>query len=98
MSHPRYFLFGLVRVPAYEYYWGYTIAQIELASSDAPFVAYKAKDKLKPGDPGFKSDPDKIRRDYDRWLERKKKRTVRPEDFISGERQKVPGTDNNTGA
>ena len=73
----------------YEWYWGYTQAQIELASVDAPFVAYEAKEKPKPGDPGFKSDPEKIRLAYQRHLEKKKKRTVRPEDFVGGKRKKL---------
>lgn len=53
-------------------------------SIDAPFVAYKKRDKPKPGDPGYKSDPEKIQRDYERWLERKKKRKVSLETFLGG--------------
>ena len=89
LTHSRYFLFGLVRIPMYEWYWGYTQAQIELASADAPFVAYEAKPKPKPGEPGFKSDPEKMKRDYERWKARQSKRKIKPEDFIGGERKKV---------
>ena len=64
----------------YEYYWGYTAAQIELASIDAPYVAYKAKDKPKGIDPNYNRE--KAKRDYERWLERKKNRKFRLDDFL----------------
>ena len=66
----------------WEYYWGHTKAQVELMTADAPFVAYKKKDKPKPGDPNYKADPDKIQRDYEKWLERKKKRKVSLNSFL----------------
>ena len=68
----------------WEYMWGHTKAQIELMTADAPFVAYKAREKKKPGDPGFKSDPEKIQRDYERWLERKRARKVNLDTFLGG--------------
>ena len=83
----------MIRIQAWEYYWGYTLAQLELASVDAPFVAYKAKDKPKPGDPGFKSDPDKIRRDYERWKERQKTRKTKFSDFLGGGSLKIGNPD-----
>ncbi len=79
----------------YEYYWGYTIAQIELAGSDAPFIAYKAKDKLRPGQPGFKSDPEKIKRDVARYEERKKNRKFRLENFLGGKKSGIVNNINN---
>ena len=66
----------------WEYMWGHTKAQTELMTADAPFVAYKAREKKKPGDPGFKSDPEKIQRDYERFLERKQKRRVNLNTFL----------------
>ena len=51
-------------------------------TADAPFVAYKKKDKPKPGDPNYKADPEKIQRDYEKWLERKKKRKVSLNSFL----------------
>ena len=63
-------------------------------TADAPFMAYKKRDKPKPGDPGYKSDPDKIQRDYERWLERKKKRKVNLNTFLSNGNSKTQ--DNNT--
>lgn len=66
----------------WEYYWGHTKAQVELMTADAPFVAYKKREKPKPGDPGYKADPDKIQRDYEKWLERKKKRKVSLNSFL----------------
>ncbi len=67
----------------WEYYWGYTSAQVELASADAPFVAYAKRDKPKAGEPGFKSSPEQIRRDYDKWLERKKNRKFSLQSFLN---------------
>ena len=78
----------------WEYSWGHTKAQIELFTADAPFVAYKKKDKPKPGDPGYRSDPEKIQRDYERWLERKKKRKVGLNTFLGGKHNEQ--NDNNT--
>ena len=63
-------------------------------TADAPFMAYKKRDKPKPGDPGYKSDPDKIQRDYERWLERKKKRKVNLNAFLGNGNSKTQ--DNNT--
>lgn len=68
----------------WEYLWGHTKAQVELMTADAPFVAYKAQDKPKPGQPGYKADPDKIQRDYERWLEKKKTRKVSMNTFLGG--------------
>lgn len=79
------------RVPMWEYMWGHTKAQVELMSVDAPFVAYKKKDKPKPGDPGYKSDPEKIQRDYEKWLERKKRRKVDLNTFL-GDKNKNDNT------
>ena len=72
----------------WEYYWGHTKAQVELLSVDAPFVAYKKRDKPKPGQPGYKSDPDKVQRDYEKWLERKKTRKVHLETFMGKKENK----------
>ena len=43
---PRDFLFGLIRVPMWDYYWGLTAAQVELLTIDQPIVVYQ-KDKEK---------------------------------------------------
>ena len=64
-------------------------------SIDAPFVAYKKREKPKPGQPGYKADPDKIQRDYEKWLERKKRRKVNMETFLGGKDKKTE-QDNNT--
>lgn len=68
----------------WEYLWGHTKAQVELMTADVPFVAYKAREKPKPGDPGYKADPDRIQRDYERWLEKKKSRKVGLNTFLGG--------------
>lgn len=62
-------------------------------TADAPFVAYKMREKPKPGDPGYKADPDKIQRDYERWIERKKKRKVSLNSFLGNGNEQ---NDNNT--
>lgn len=65
----------------YEYYWGYTAAQIELASADAPMVAYKKREKTKEEKlKGYTRE--KAERDYQRWLERKKKRKFDLQTFL----------------
>lgn len=76
----------------WEYYWGHTKAQVELMTADAPFVAYKKREKPKPGQPGYKADPDKIQRDYERWLQKKKSRKVGLNTFLGGKNN----NDNNT--
>lgn len=52
-------------VRAYDYWYGYTVAQIELMTADQPLVVYKNKDK-KP----TKSQMDDF---ADKWAEMKKK-------------------------
>lgn len=67
----------------WEYYWGYTSAQIELASIDAPMVAYKKREKTKEEKlNGYTRD--KAKRDYERWLERKKNRKTSLQTFLGG--------------
>lgn len=48
----RDYFFGLFRVKAWDYWWGYTAAQLELMVVDAPLVVYdtdkKSKKKRKP--------------------------------------------------
>lgn len=47
---PRYFFFGLYRVPMWEYMCGMTIAQIELLSVDKPLVLYGKKKEFEDHD------------------------------------------------
>ena len=77
---PRYCLFGLYRIPMYEYYWGHTAAQIELMDIDAPITVWKkheSKGGLKPGDKGYRPDPKKLDDAVRRWKERKAEREKR---------------------
>lgn len=77
---PRYFFFGLVRVPMYEYYWGHTVAQIDLIDIDQPITVYAKNDSrggLKPGDKGYKPDPKKLDAAVQRWKKRKAEREKR---------------------
>lgn len=59
----RDFFFGLFRVNWWNYLWGYTAAQIELATIDAPLVVYADKD-------GKFNDvsADDIKEASDKWL------------------------------
>lgn len=79
---PRYFFFGFYRVPMYEYYWGHTAAQIELIDADVPIICYKKPDEktnggLKPGDKGYKPNPQKLAESVKKWKERKAAREKR---------------------
>lgn len=79
---PRYFFFGMYRIPMYEYYWGHTAAQIELIDVDAPMICYKkhdddTKNNLKPGDKGYKPNAKKLESTVDRWKKRKAAREAR---------------------
>lgn len=64
----------------YEYRYGMTIAQIELMKYDQPFTAYKKRDNndgKKPGDPGYKPDPEKLKATVEKWKKRKAEREKR---------------------
>lgn len=70
---PRDFLFGLIRVPMWDYYWGLTAAQVELLCADQPTVIYK-KDKSnepKPGEKGFERTAEQAQKAYEQWKKRK---------------------------
>lgn len=77
---PRYFLFGLVRVPMYEWYWGHTVAQIDLIDIDQPLTLYakqEGNNGLKPGDHGYKPNKKKLEEAVRRWEKRKAAREAR---------------------
>lgn len=68
-------------VKAYDYWWGYTCAQIELMLADTPIVIYK---KDKADKKHTKKELDELTR---RWKEKKEKdakegKTVNLNDFI----------------
>lgn len=42
----RSFFFGFVVIKGYDYWWGYTAAQIELMCADVPVVNYGEKKKF----------------------------------------------------
>ena len=95
---PRYFFFGLWRVPMYEWYWGHTAAQIELIDIDQPLSLYKRHDPnegLKPGDKGYKPDAKKLEATVERWKKRKaerEKRGFRLDTFLrTGEEVPIEG-------
>ena len=65
----------------YEYLWGHTAAQIELMLIDAPFVAYKKREKTREEKMrGYTRE--QAKRDYERWQERKKNRKFDLQTFI----------------
>ena len=70
---PRDFLFGLIRVPMWDYYWGLTAAQVELLTIDQPIVVYKKEKKEAPWKNGTVSE-EYADKQYRKWLERKKQR------------------------
>lgn len=47
---PRDYFFGLYRVMAWDFWWGYTAAQIELMAIDVPLVVYGKKKKFSTPD------------------------------------------------
>lgn len=71
---PRDYLFGLIRIPMYDYYWGLTSAQVDLLSIDRPMVVYKKEkdNEPKPGEKGFKRTAAQAQAAYRQWLERQK--------------------------
>lgn len=71
----------------YDYYWVYTSAQIELMNADAPFIAYKKRDKKDEGNPsGNGGEPTKesCEETVRKWQERRKKRRFKVQDFLQG--------------
>lgn len=75
MMMPRYFLFGIIRVPMWDYYWGLTSAQVDLLTIDTPIVVYKKSDsKPKPGQKGYSLSSDDAERQYYEWKKAKKAR------------------------
>ena len=71
---PRDFLFGLIRVPMWDYYWGLTAAQVELLTIDQPIVVYKKDDDNdKPWKKGTVSES-YANKQYQQWLAKKKQR------------------------
>lgn len=78
---PRDFLFGMIRVPMWDYYWGLTAAQVELLTIDQPIVVYKAdKDNDKPWKNGTATE-NYAKSQYQKWLEKKKKREAEGKDL-----------------
>jgi hypothetical protein len=78
---PRDFLFGMIRVPMWDYYWGLTAAQVELLTIDQPIVVYKAdKDNDKPWKNGTATEG-YAKSQYQKWLEKKKKREAEGKDL-----------------
>lgn len=73
---PRYFLFGLIRIPMYEYMWGHTIAQIELIDIDQPVTFFKhdSSNRPKPGEKGYVPDKKKLDACVEKWKKRKAER------------------------
>lgn len=62
----------------YEYYWVYTIAQIELMNIDIPFTCYK--DKKDKNDTPTREEMDAV---VEKWKERKKRRKWNMQDLLA---------------
>lgn len=64
----------------YEWYWGHTIAQIQLIDIDQPITVFEKRDKnrgLKPGDKGWHPDAKKLDEAVEKWKKRKAEREKR---------------------
>lgn len=71
----------------YDYYWVYTSAQIELMNADAPFIAYKKRDKKEEENPsrnGGEPTKESCEETVRKWQERRKKRRFKMEEFLAG--------------
>lgn len=71
----------------YDYYWVYTSAQIELMNADAPFIAYKKRDKKdeeNPSENGGEPTKESCEETVRKWQERRKKRRFKVQDFLQG--------------
>lgn len=83
--------FGFIPVKAYDYWWGYTKAQIELMTIDRPLVVYKDKDK-KPVH--TKKEMDDLMK---QWEEKKRKeregkaKKVDINEFLKGNKEEENG-------
>ena len=72
----------------YDYHWVYTSAQIELMNADAPFIAYKKrnkKDEGNPSDGGTEPTKESCEETVRKWQERRKKRRFKVQDFLQGQ-------------
>lgn len=94
---PRYFFFGMIEVPMWEYRCGLTIAQVELLTIDTPIVVYRRDDsgKPKPGEKGFARTADQAQAAYKKWKERQERekksgKKVNLEAFLStGKKEEI---------
>ena len=66
------FIFGIWPVRAFDYYWTYTIAQIELMLVDKPLVLYK-DDKGADSKGGKPPSREEAERAYKEFMDRKEK-------------------------
>lgn len=68
MIASRFFFGGLLEVPMWGYYWGYTSAQIELMAADCPIIVYpKRKDRKNEFD---KADAIEVSKAAKRWQQK----------------------------
>lgn len=56
-------------IKAYEYWWGYTAAQIELMVMDQPVISYKSNKKNDKSLFGTREEADEMDKLADRWKE-----------------------------
>lgn len=74
----------------YDYYWVYTSAQIELMNADAPFIAYKKRDKKNeenPSENGGEPTRESCEETVRKWQERRKKRRFKMQEFLNGKQK-----------
>lgn len=77
-------------VRAYDYWWGYTSAQIDLMVADGPMIAYK-KSKKRNADGSVKHTAKEMDDLWDRWVKKKEKegsvvgKTINLNEYLRGE-------------
>ena len=57
---------------AYDYWWGYTSAQIDLMVADQPLIVYK-KEKKRNADGSVKHTAEEMDKLWDDWMKKKEK-------------------------
>lgn len=78
----RSFFFGLAVIPAYNYWWGYTAAQIELMAADIPVTNYGGGTKRTKI---TQEDYDEVRRKWEAEHGGRKNGNIKLTDILNGD-------------
>lgn len=77
----RSFFFGLFTIKAYNYWWGYTAAQIELMCADVPVTNYGEKKKF---DKVSEERYDEVKRKWQAEKGGRENKNIKLTDIING--------------